>query len=145
MHEALTAAEVLLFAAVSVVFLGLAFLMYRTHTLSKDGQLAVLALRFPGENWRTGMVRYRANRLEWFAFRTMRLTPDYTWDRGEFYLGSRNPLDAHEVPRAMSGDAVAVEVQCAQQSFTIAMSPHDYTALRSWSESAPPGLYADRF
>ena len=145
MTYALTAAEIILVLVVSVVLLGLAFLVYRTRLLSREGQLAVLALKFPRGNWRTGMVRYRPDRLEWFSFRTIRMVPQFTWERGEFYLGSRQPLPAGEVPRAMSGDAVRVDVACGAQEFSIAMAPHDYTALRSWSESAPPGLHADRF
>ena len=46
-------------------------------------------------------------------------------------------------PAALSGDAVSVDVRCGEEAFTIAMAPGDYTAMRSWSESAPPGLHAD--
>lgn len=145
MNDALTVAEILLIAAVCAVLGGLAFLVFRTRSLGRDGQLAVLALRYPGGPWRTGMVRYRAHRLEWFSFRAVRMAPQRSWERGEFVLGSRNRLEAGEIPRSMSGDAVSVEVECGPEKFTIAMAPNDYTALRSWSESAPPGLHADRF
>ena len=145
MNNALTAAEIVVAAAVVGAVTGLAFLVYRTRSLGREGQLAIMAIRFPRGNWRTGMVRYRADRLEWFAFRSLGQTPERTWDRGEFYLGSRQLLRAEETPRAMTGDAVSVDVEYGAQRFSIAMSPGDYTALRSWSESAPPGLHASRF
>lgn len=140
MTEALTAGEIVLALAVIAVLVGLGAMVYRTRTLSREGNLAVLATRYPNGSWRTGMVRYRPDRLEWFSFRTLRFAPERIWRRGEFVLGSRNPLDESQLPRAMSGDAVAVDVECGAEKFSIAMAPADYTALRSWSESAPPGL-----
>lgn len=140
MSDALTAGEIVLALAVIALLVGLGAMVYRTRSLSREGNLAVMATRYPNGSWRTGMVRYRPDRLEWFTFRTLRFTPERIWKRGEFVLGSRNALDSSELPRAMTGDAVAVDVECGVERFSIAMAPADYTALRSWSESAPPGL-----
>ena len=145
MSDALTAGEIVLVAAVLAIVGALGAMVYRTRTLSREGNLAVMATRYPRGSWRTGMVRYRGDRLEWFSFRSVRLRPERSWPRGNFVLGSRHPMAADELPRAMTGDAVLVEVECGPERFSIAMSPGDYTALRSWSESAPPGLHADRF
>ena len=140
MSDALTVGEIVLALAVTALLVGLGAMVYRTRSLSREGNLAVMATRYPNGSWRTGMVRYRPDRLEWFTFRTLRFTPERIWKRGEFVLGSRNTLESSELPRAMTGDAVSVEIECGAEHFSIAMAPADYTALRSWSESAPPGL-----
>lgn len=140
MNDALTAGEIFILLAVCVVVGALCAMVYRTRALSRSGNLAILATRFPRGQWRTGMVRYRADRLEWFTFRSLRFRPERTWRRGEFVLGSRSSLEGEALPRAMTGDAVSVDVECGGERFQIAMAPGDYTALRSWSESAPPGL-----
>lgn len=145
MSDALTAGEIVLASAVIAVVVALGAMVYRTRSLSREGNLAVLATKYPNGSWRTGMVRYRPDRLEWFSFRTLRFSPERIWPRGEFVLGSRNPLDDSQLPRAMSGDAVAVDVECGREKFSIAMAPGDYTALRSWSESAPPGVHVSRY
>ena len=145
MNEAITAGEIILALAVICVVGGLAALFYRTRALGREGNMAVMAIRYPGGAWRTGMIRYRSNRLEWFSFRSLTTKAEHSWERGDFYLGSRKPLEQQELPRAMSGDAVSVDVECEGERFAIAMAPGDYTALRSWSESAPPGLHTDRF
>lgn len=141
MNDAMTASELMFALAVIAVLLGLATMVLRTRALAREGNLAVMSVHRPETGWRTGMVRFRADRLEWFSFRTLRFSPQRTWPRGDFVLGSRNTMDADERPRSMTGDAVSVEVQCGAESFRIAMAPGDYTALRSWSESAPPGLH----
>lgn len=143
MDAAMTAGEIMLALAVIVVLLGLGAMVLRTRTLARDGNLAVMAVRYPGQAWRTGMVRYRHDRLEWFSFRSITTSPRRTWARGDFFLGSRAALEDSDRPSALSGDAVSVDVRCGEESFTIAMAPGDYTAMRSWSESAPPGLHAD--
>lgn len=145
MSNAMTGGELILGLCVIAILVGLGAMVYRTRALSRTGNLAVLATRHPGGSWRTGMVRYRPDKLEWFSFRSLRFTPERVWDRGEFILGSRNTLSSDQLPRAMTGDAVSVDVEYGPQRFSIAMAPVDYTALRSWSESAPPGLHADRF
>lgn len=142
MADTVTAGEVLLALAVIGVLASVGGMTYRTYALGREGNLAVMATRYPRGNWRTGMVRYRPDRLEWFTFRSLRLRPERTWQRGEFVLGSRRALGQGDLPRAMTGDAVSVDVEYDGQTFTIAMAPGDYTALRSWSESAPPGSRA---
>lgn len=143
MDSAMTAGEITLALAVILVLLALAAMVLRTRAIGRDGNLAVMAVRYPGASWRTGMVRYRHDRLEWFSFRSMTMSPRRTWARGDFFLGSRAQLADGDRPAALSGDAVSVGVRCGEEVFTIAMAPGDYTAMRSWSESAPPGLHAD--
>ncbi|WP_346030018.1 DUF2550 family protein, partial [Dermacoccus barathri] len=120
MSDALTAGEIVLALAVIALLVGLGAMVYRTRSLSREGNLAVMATRYPNGSWRTGMVRYRPDRLEWFTFRTLRFTPERIWKRGEFVLGSRNTLGSSELPRAMTGDAVSVEIECGAEHFSIA-------------------------
>lgn len=143
MNDALTAGEIALALVVIALLLGLGGMVYRTRRLSREGNLAVMATKNPNGNWRTGMVRFRHDKLEWFSFRSISFKPERVWWRGEFFLGSRVAMQSSEIPRAMSGDAVQVDVRCGDQKFAIAMAPNDYTALRSWSESAPPGFRTD--
>ena len=87
MDSAMTAGEITLALAVIVVLLALAAMVLRTRAIGRDGNLAVMAVRYPGASWRTGMVRYRHDRLEWFSFRSMTMSPRRTWARGDFLLG----------------------------------------------------------
>ena len=70
-------------------------------------------------------------------------------ERARVSARARNPMAAASTTAATmkavvatagdAADAVAVDVECGVERFSIAMAPADYTALRSWSESAPPG------
>ena len=61
--------------------------------------------------------------------------------RGDLDLGAPQPLTRNK-PIAII-DPVRVECTVGGDTFLIAIAPGDYTALRSWSESAPPGRNAN--
>lgn len=96
----------------------------------------ILAIR-QGDHWRAGMVRTAADRIEWFSLRGVRLRPTYSWARNEFDLGA--PVRSPE-PILPLSDPVQLDCKLGGKPFRIAVSRYDYTALRSWSESSPPGL-----
>ncbi|MBB2890276.1 DUF2550 family protein [Flexivirga oryzae] len=125
---------------VLVIVLGLVALVVRRRVIARGEPLAMVALR-RGDGWKLGMTRLTTDSVQWFPVIGMRVRPILVWRRGELDLGAPRPV-AHTKPIAMV-DPVQVECTIGEERFLIAIAPGDYTALRSWSESAPPGLNAN--
>jgi hypothetical protein len=126
--------------AVIVIVLGLVSLVARRRLIARGEPLAMVALQ-RGEGWKLGMTRLTTDNVQWFAVIGIGLRPRCVWRRGELDLGSPAPLTRNK-PIAMI-DPVQVDCTTGAEHFRIAIAPGDYTALRSWSESAPPGLNAN--
>lgn len=101
------------------------------------GRWAMLMALRDGRRWRTGMVRMNAHEIEWFSMRGVLFRPTHVWRRHEFELGAPSRPD---VPVTSLNDPVQLDCTFGGDDFIVAVSRFDYTALRSWSESAPPGL-----
>lgn len=125
---------------VLVMVLGLASLVVRRRLIARGEPLAMVALQ-RGDGWKLGMTRLTTDSVQWFAVIGFRLRPRCTWRRGELDLSA--PTTAMRTKPIAMVDPVQVACTVGDEHFLIAIAPGDYTALRSWSESAPPGLNAN--
>lgn len=125
---------------VLIVVFVLVALVVRRRVIARGEPLAIVAVK-RGDGWKLGMTRFTTNSVQWFPVIGFSVRPRFVWRRGELDLGAPGPV-AHAKPIAMP-DPVQVECTIGTERFLIAIAPGDYTALRSWSESAPPGLNAN--
>ncbi|GGB15506.1 hypothetical protein GCM10011492_01500 [Flexivirga endophytica] len=123
-----------------LVVLGLASLIVRRHLIARGEPLAMVAVE-RGEGWKLRMTRFSTDSVQGFSVIGVGLRPRFVWRRGDLDLGAPSVL-ARNKPIAIT-DPVQVECTVGDETFLIAIAPGDYTALRSWSESAPPGLNAN--
>ncbi|MEP6651582.1 MAG: DUF2550 family protein [Lapillicoccus sp.] len=92
--------------------------------------------------WRLGHLRLGNTRLEWFSLLGISPRPQRGWDRVTVDLEAPRPVRRSDVIDFMP-DAVPVPCTYNGGHFELALSPGAYTALRSWSEAAPPGSAAN--
>lgn len=94
-----------------------------------------------GERWVRGAVRYDHHRL---LFRGAGLIggPRHVWDRTSLRLGLARQPDA-DFPRAETLGLTQVSCRYGSQGFDLVLDSRRYTALRSWTESVPPGWNAN--
>lgn len=89
--------------------------------------------------WREGILRYDHDRLDHFGSGGFSMRPEHQWDRPRLELGVARALDEGCPSLRAQGIPTAVTCRYGEESFELAMGRHDYTALRSWLESVPPG------
>jgi hypothetical protein len=123
-----------------LVVLALVALVVRRRVIARGEPLAMVAVR-RGDGWKLSMTRFSTDSVQLFAVIGVGVRPRSVWRRGELELGAPAPLTRNK-PIAII-DPVQVECAVGAEKFLIAIAPGDYTALRSWSESAPPGLNAN--
>ena len=123
-----------------LVVLGLASLVVRRRLIARGEPLAMVAVQ-RGDGWKLAMTRFSTDSVQLYAVIGVGVRPRSTWPRGDLDLGAPRPLTRNK-PIAII-DPVRVECTVGGEKFLIAIAPGDYTALRSWSESAPPGLNAN--
>lgn len=123
-----------------LIVLGLVMLVVRRRLIARGEPLAMVALE-RGDGWKLGMTKLTTDSVLWFAVIGFSLRPRCVWRRGELDLGTPGPVTRAK-PLAII-DPVQVDCLTGSEQFRIAIAPGDYTALRSWSESAPPGLNAN--
>ncbi|NNG39317.1 DUF2550 domain-containing protein [Flexivirga sp. ID2601S] len=122
---------------VLLVVLVLAGMVLRRRLIARGEPMALVALARGEDGWKLGMTRLTTHDVQWFALVGLGLRPRWVWVRGDLDLGSPEPVAGNR-PIAIV-DPVQVDCQAGGRSFRIAVARGDYTALRSWSESAPPG------
>ncbi|MEO8851395.1 MAG: DUF2550 family protein [Allobranchiibius sp.] len=125
---------VALFAAAVAVFIA------RNRSINQGRTAYLVALRIDGR-YRLGQAQVSTASVKWFPMRSLSMRPAHVWRRGDLDLGA-----PHKAPRtSYISITEAVRVSCTAESdtFEITLNMADYTALRSWSESAPPGIHAD--
>lgn len=123
-----------------LVVLGLGSLVVRRRLIARGEPLAMVAVQ-RGEGWKLAMTRFSTDSVQLFAVIGFGLRPRAVWRRGDLDLGAPTALLRNK-PIAII-DPVQVGCTVNGEQFRIAIAPGDYTALRSWSESAPPGLNAN--
>lgn len=131
-----------IFLAVLIVLVALAVtaLVLRNRTIGR-GQAAYLVSVHYGGRHRMGQAIVSTSDVRWYMMRSVSLRPTYVWRRGDLELGPPRPLAARRSPYLT--DPVRVSARMGEEDFEITMNNADYAALRSWSESAPPGIHAD--
>ncbi|MDE9365951.1 DUF2550 family protein [Luteipulveratus sp. YIM 133132] len=133
------AGEVLGGVCLLLVLIACAFVL-RRQAIARGCPLMLMARQKPS-GWTLGMARVTASEVCWFPFLGFSVRPRDRWVRGDLDLGA--PLPIHGGRPVSMPDAVSVSCSSRAGDFTIALSSADYTALRSWAESAPPGLNAN--
>ncbi|BDZ57251.1 MULTISPECIES: DUF2550 family protein [Barrientosiimonas] len=117
----------------------LALLLLRRSRISRGGPMVLMSLHRDG-SWRSGMARVGGEDIAWFPLFGVTTRPAAQWERGRLALGV--PRDSDYRPTGMP-DPVLVPFELPEQTVDVVLSRADYTAVRSWSESAPPGLNAN--
>lgn len=134
----LHSAEAVTVALVLVLALALALIWVRRRAISAGRPLMLCAVRTVARpHWRLGLLRFAADRLEWYPVVSPSLRPACRWDRWGVDLAA--PAPSRDVIPGLP-EAVAVRGRYAGDPFEIALAPSSYTAVRSWLESSPPGF-----
>lgn len=138
-HSGVIAGFVLGIIVALVVFAVVAFVV-RNRSINR-GRTAYLVALQVGGHYRLGQAQISSSSVRWFPMRSMSMRPAHVWRRGDLDLGA--PRKAPKTSFISITEAVRVRCTADSDTFEITLNMADYTALRSWSESAPPGIHAD--
>jgi hypothetical protein len=131
-------AEVVVGALILFALLTLTYIFIRRRLLSSGAPLMLCGLQPHGRSkHRLGLLRFTGSTLEWFTLIGPSPRSARTWERPRLELGS--PQSSQEVIAGLP-EAVTVECRYGAESFSLALAPAAYTAVRSWLESSPPGF-----
>lgn len=139
-HDLLISVEVAVGLVVLFVVAIVAFFLLRRRFIGGGNPLMLVYLK-AGNRARTGFLAVTPDDVQWFPFLSLRLRPKHRWRRGDVNLGAPEPVGGQRF--STLAEPVAVECEADERTFHLVLSSSDYTALRSWSESAPPGLNAN--
>lgn len=117
-----------------------AAVVLRNRTIGRGTTAYLVAVQHNGRS-RLGQALVSTTDVRWFLMRSVSLRPSCVWPRGEIELGPPRPLPGGASAHLM--DPVRVSCRIGERNFDIVMNNVDYAALRSWSESSPPGVRAD--
>ncbi len=112
----------------------------RNRSINRGRTAYLVALQVSGR-YRLGQAQISTSSVKWFAMRSLSMRPTHVWRRGDLELGP--PRKAPKGSHISITEAVRVDCAADSGTFQITLNMADYTALRSWSESAPPGIQAD--
>lgn len=121
---------------VAVLLASVTWLVVRRRLIAREGPLVLMCVRSQN-GWRTGLGRVGDHEVGWFPLIGIRTTPERRWIRGRLDLGP--PEVGDQRPVGMS-DPVQVRFTAPDGDVEVVLARTDYTTVRSWSESAPPGL-----
>lgn len=91
-------------------------------------------------DWIPGFLRYDHDRLDHHGPGGLSMRVQHTWERARLDLGMARPVAPGEGP-ALPGGRPAIQVSCCYgtKTFDLVLAEENYTALRAWLESVPPG------
>jgi hypothetical protein len=131
-------AEIVAGALILLALFALTYIFIRRRLLASGAPLMLCALQPHGRSqYRLGLLRFTGPTLEWFTLIGPSPRPARTWDRTRLELG---PPGLPETAVAGLPEAVTVECHYGSDTFSMALAPSAYTAMRSWLESSPPGF-----
>lgn len=143
MPTALVSVEIVVGALLVV---GLAFLAatYARRRAISRGRLLILCgwRQRPADSWRLGHLRLGSTELEWYGLFGVSARPHHRWERAVLDLDPPRDVRRSDVPDLLP-DAAPVLCTYGARTFELALTPHAYTALRSWAEASPPGSTAN--
>lgn len=139
-HDLLISVEVAVGLVLLVVVATVGYFLVRRRIIGRGNPLMLVYLK-AGSRPRTGFLAVTPDDVQWFPFLSPRLRPKYRWRRGDVTLGPPERISGQRF--ATLAEPVAVDCQTDSGSYHLVLSASDYTAFRSWSESAPPGLNAN--
>lgn len=131
-----------LFLAVLTLLVAVAViaLVFRNRAIGRGNTAYLVSVRYGGRH-RMGQALVSTSSVRWYMMRSFSLRPRYVWRRGDLELGPPRPLAPRRSPYLTN--PVRVSCKIGDHDFEITMNNVDYAALRSWSESAPPGIHAN--
>ncbi|XVX21375.1 DUF2550 family protein [Actinomycetota bacterium] len=136
----IVASEVAVGAVVLLALLLVAFVFVRRRMIQSGHILVLSAVRTPERpRWRLGYLRFGQTELGWYSVAGPSMRPVRQWPRAVVDLSAPQPLEEPVPGLADSAVRVAVDAPGAPAGIELALSPNAYTALRSWTESQPPG------
>ena len=131
-------AEILAGALILLALLALTYIFVRRRLLASGAPLMLCALQPHGRSqYRLGLLRFSGTTLEWFTLIGPSPRSARTWDRTRLELG---PPGLPKTAIAGLPEAVTVDCHYGTDTFSLALAPSAYTAMRSWLESSPPGF-----
>ena len=139
-HDLLLSAEVAVGLVVLVVLLTIGYFLVRRRIIGRGNPLMLVYLK-SSTRARTGFLAVAPDEVQWFPFLSLRLRPRYRWRRGDVTLGAPEPVTGQRFNTL--AEPMAVDCTVGLATYRLVLTASDYTALRSWSESAPPGLNAN--
>lgn len=112
----------------------------RRRYIARGSALLVCAERPAGATgWRPRLARYDVASLELFSLGGLGVQPLRSVPRGINGLLGVSDLPRAEWPPLMD-EPVVLRCQADGEPFELAISRHQYTAVRAWLESSPPGI-----
>ena len=143
MPTALVSVEIVVGVLVVLAVVFLAATYARRRAISR-GRLLILSgwRRRPGDSWRLGHLRLGSTQLEWFGLLGVSARPRHCWERAVLDLDPPQDVRRSDVIDLLP-DAAPVRCTYGSDTFELALTPHAYTALRSWAEASPPGSAAN--
>lgn len=150
MEQALITLEIVIGACALVLLVLLLIIFVRRRLISASGEAPVAAVRARRENrWRMGVLRLGKETLDWFPLYGLTPRPSYRWRRDTLDLGTletglddptTGPIDlAVHVGDVVRVRLHAVDDDAGPMNLELALAAKEYTAVRAWVESAPPG------
>lgn len=131
-------AEIVAGALILLAVLALTYIFVRRRLLASGAPLMLCALQPHGRSqYRLGLLRFSGSSLEWYTLIGPSPRSARTWDRTRLELG---PPTLPETTIAGLPEAVTVDCHYGTDTFSLALAPSAYTAMRSWLESSPPGF-----
>ena len=131
---------------VALIGLPVMLLYARRRWLAGQGGMFDCALRRgsrdPALRWYLGMGRYRGEELQWFRSFSLSLKPKLRLRRGLIHSsGLTEPSRADAFLLYEDSCILMVREPSTGRSFQFGVDRDVATALMSWMEAAPPGLY----
>lgn len=139
-NDLLISVEIAVGLVVLVVVATVSFFLVRRRVIGGGNPLMLVYLKAGGRP-RTGFLAITPDDVQWFPFLSVRLRPKFVWRRGDVALGAPQAVAGQRFSTLL--EPVAVDCEVETGNYHLVLSSSDYTALRSWSESAPPGLNAN--
>ena len=131
-------AEIVAGALILLALFALTYIFVRRRLLASGAPLMLCALQPHGRSqYRLGLLRFAGGSLEWFTLIGPSPRPARTWERPRLELG---PPGLPHAAIAGLPEAVTVDCHYGSDTFSLALAPSAYTAMRSWLESSPPGF-----
>ena len=131
---------------VVLIVVPLVFLYLRRRWLTGQGGAFDCAMRRVGEDptfrWYLGMGRYRGEELQWFRSFSLSLRPALRLRRGRIHASAaKEPSRADAFLLYDNSCVLTVRETTSGRSYYFGVEHDVATALMSWMEAAPPGLY----
>jgi hypothetical protein len=129
--------DVILVCAVVLAALILVTVVARQRYLLRVGGAIPLAVRRHDARWSYGVARYYGGELRWFRAIGIGRRPTRVFTRSTMTMRSHRAPSAGEL-KSLPDNAVVVECQVGNASWTFAFGESAFTGFVSWLEASAP-------